>query len=106
MKAAFIDSVGPPENIRYADLPDPTPTGAQALVKIGAVNLNPVDTYLRAGTVAMPIPIPYIVGCDLAGEVVAVGPEAEAVSSARSCLGLEPRIARPSGDFRRICRGR
>jgi NADPH2:quinone reductase len=43
------------------------------LVKVAAVAVNPIDTYIRAGVVAMPIPKPYILGCDLAGTVERVG---------------------------------
>jgi NADPH2:quinone reductase len=44
------------------------------LVKVGAVAVNPVDTYIRAGAIVWPLPMPFIVGCDLAGTVEAVGP--------------------------------
>lgn len=77
MKAAYINQVGPPENIIYGDLPGPQPTGSQVLVKVGAVSVNPVDTYVRSGAIAFPLPMPFVVGCDLAGTVEAVGPEVE-----------------------------
>ena len=76
MQAAFIEQTGPPENIRYGELPTPRPTGAQVLVKVRAVDVNPIDTYIRSGAVAAPLPLPFIVGCDLAGVVEAVGPGA------------------------------
>ena len=44
------------------------------LVRVGPPSLNPIDTYIRSGTVAMPLPKPFIPGCDLAGTVEAVGP--------------------------------
>ena len=44
------------------------------LVRVEAAALNPIDIYIRAGTVAMPLPMPFITGCDLAGTVEAVGP--------------------------------
>jgi NADPH2:quinone reductase len=75
MKAAYITRTGPPEVIQYGELPTPAPTGSQVLVQVGAVSVNPIDTYIRAGMVPMPIPKPYILGCDLAGTVVQVGPE-------------------------------
>jgi len=75
MKAAYIEQTGPPEKIFYADLPTPEPTGTHVLVKVGAVAVNPVDTYIRAGLIEMELPRPFIVGCDLAGTVEAVGPE-------------------------------
>jgi len=77
MKAAYIEKTGSPKNITYGDLPKPEPQGEQVLVKVGAVSVNPVDTYIRAGTIEFDLPKPYILGCDLAGEVVAVGPEAK-----------------------------
>lgn len=76
MKAAFIQQTGPPENIQYGDLTQPTPQGKQVLVKVAAVAVNPIDTYLRSGAIAMQLPMPFIIGCDLAGVVEAVGPEA------------------------------
>lgn len=75
MKAAYIEQPGPPENIRYGDLPRPTPAGAQVLVKVAAVAVNPVDTYVRSGAIPLELPKPFIVGCDLAGTVEEVGPE-------------------------------
>ncbi len=74
MKAAFIHHPGPPENIVYGDLPRPEPQGSQVLVRVGAVAVNPVDTYVRSGAIAFPLPKPFIVGCDLAGTVEGVGP--------------------------------
>ncbi len=77
MKAAFIRETGAPDKIQYADLPDPTPTGSQVLVKVGAVSVNPIDTYIRNGAPYWELPMPFIIGCDLAGEVVALGPDAK-----------------------------
>jgi NADPH:quinone reductase len=75
MKAAYIERVGPPEVIQWGDLPEPVPTAKQVLVDVAAVAVNPIDTYIRAGAVSMNIPMPFIVGCDLAGTVRAVGAE-------------------------------
>lgn len=76
MKAAYIEQVGPPETIHYGEVPDPPdPTGSQVLVEVKAVAVNPVDTYIRSGLVPMKLPKRFIVGCDLAGVVRAVGPE-------------------------------
>ena len=73
MKAAYINQTGPPENIIYGDLPVPKPGPTQCLVKMGAVAVNPVDTYIRSGLVQMQLPLPFIVGCDLAGTVAEAG---------------------------------
>jgi NADPH2:quinone reductase len=69
MKAAYINQVGPPEVITYGDLPDPEPTAAQVLVRVKAVALNPIDTYVRGGLVKAELRFPFIIGADLAGVV-------------------------------------
>lgn len=77
MKAAFIQHTGPAESIQYGDLPDPRLKGNEVLVRVRAVAVNPIDTYIRSGAVAMPLPLPFIIGCDLAGVIEAVGPAAK-----------------------------
>ena len=72
MKAAYFEETGPPDVLRYGDLPKPEPRDRDVLVKVEAAALNPVDCYIRAGLVAMPLPKPFIPGCDLAGTVEAV----------------------------------
>lgn len=74
MKAAYITETGSPEVIRYGELPDPQPGPGQVLVRVKAVAVNPIDTYLRAGAIKMSLPQPFIVGCDLAGVVDQCGP--------------------------------
>ena len=76
MKAAYIEEPGAPDKIIYGDLPKPKPTESQVLVKVKAVAVNPVDTYVRAGLYATDLPKPFVIGCDLAGVVEAVGPAA------------------------------
>jgi NADPH:quinone reductase len=73
MKAAFIRTTGGPDKIQFGDLPKPLPKDGQVLVRVQAVSVNPIDTYIRSGAVAMPLPNPFIVGCDMAGVVEACG---------------------------------
>lgn len=73
MKCAFVTQPGAPETLTYGDQPDPVVGPSQVLVRIHASAINPIDTYIRAGSIPMPVTFPYIPGCDLAGEVVAVG---------------------------------
>lgn len=73
MKAAYIESTGGPEVIRYGDLPDPEPKAGEVRVKVSAVAVNPIDTYIRGGAVAMALPKPFIPGGDLAGMVDKLG---------------------------------
>jgi NADPH2:quinone reductase len=73
MKAAYINEIGPPGNITYGDLATPVPTPAQCLIKVGAVAVNPIDTYIRGGLVKASLPFPFVIGCDLAGTIVETG---------------------------------
>jgi NADPH2:quinone reductase len=74
MKAAYYRETGGPEVIQYGELPTPEPKEGEVLVQVAAASLNPIDTYIRAGTISMPRPDPYIPGCDLAGKIVKLGP--------------------------------
>jgi NADPH2:quinone reductase len=49
MKAAYFETTGGPEVIRYGDLPEPKPQAGEVLVRVKAVALNPIDTYIRSG---------------------------------------------------------
>jgi NADPH:quinone reductase len=75
MKASYITRTGPPESIVFGDLPSVQPGVSDCVVKVGAVAVNPIDTYIRSGLVPMPLSFPFVVGCDLAGTVVEVGPQ-------------------------------
>jgi NADPH:quinone reductase len=74
MRAAYIEHTGPPDVIQVGDLPTPEPKPGQVLVRVHAVALNPIDLYIRSGLVAMPMTLPYVIGCDLAGTVESIGP--------------------------------
>jgi len=73
MLAAYITETGAPSVIQYGALPKPKPGLGEVVVKVGAVAVNPIDTYIRAGMIAMPLRFPFVVGCDLAGTVESVG---------------------------------
>jgi len=73
MKAALINETGPPNVLQIGEIADPVPEPGQVLVRVTAVAVNPIDTYIRSGTVALPLEFPYIPGCDLAGTVEACG---------------------------------
>lgn len=73
MKAAFIERHGPPEAIHYGEVPKPTPSAGQVLVRMSAVTVNHVDTYIRRGSVPSPTPFPFVLGRDMTGVVEALG---------------------------------
>jgi NADPH2:quinone reductase len=99
MKAAYINQPGPPENIVVGELPKPTPAGNQVLIRVAAAALNPVDTYIRAGTIKMDIQLPFIVGCDLAGDVESSGPQAKLYKEGDRVWGSNQGLLGRQGTF-------
>jgi NADPH2:quinone reductase len=73
MKAAFFETTGTPDVIKFGELPTPEPKPGEVQVKVLAASINPIDTYVRAGAVNMPRPTPCVTGSDLAGVVTALG---------------------------------
>lgn len=73
MQAAYITETGGPELIQVGELPDPKPGAGEVLVRVQAASVNPIDTYIRGGLVPMELPMPFVIGSDLAGEVIEVG---------------------------------
>ncbi|MBM97539.1 MAG: quinone oxidoreductase [Planctomycetaceae bacterium] len=103
MKAAYIEQTGPPENIIYGDLPQPEPAGRQVLVRMKAVAVNPIDTYLRNGANYWEMPMPFIIGCDLAGEVVECGSEVTRFKKGDRVWGSNQGLLGRQGTFAEYC---
>src|SRR5262245_53937562 len=103
MKAAYIKQTGPPENIICGELPSPKPSSHQCLIKVGAVAVNPVDTYIRSGLIPMQLPLPFIVGCDLAGSVVEVGSDVKRFKPGERVWGTNQGLLGRQGTFAEYC---
>jgi NADPH:quinone reductase len=103
MKAVYIQQTGPADCIVYGDLPEPVPSGTEVLVRVRAVSVNPVDTYIRNGANYWPLPSPFIIGCDLAGEVVALGPNATRYRVGDRVWGTNQGLMGRQGTFAEFC---
>ena len=73
MKAVRFHEHGGLDVLRYEDAPEPKINPNEVLVKVKACALNHLDLWLRAGGRAWKLPMPHILGSDIAGEVVEVG---------------------------------
>lgn len=73
MRAAYIEQLGPAEDIRYGELPPPLPGPADVLVDVEVSTVNHVDTFVRSGAWRTPVEFPFVIGRDLVGAVAAVG---------------------------------
>jgi len=73
MKAVIFKEHGGPEVLEYADVSDPTIKANQVLVEVKACALNHLDIWARGGLPGIKIPLPHILGNDVAGVVREVG---------------------------------
>jgi NADPH:quinone reductase len=80
MKGLVVREFGPPEVMTLEDIPKPAPGQDQVLIRVHAVGVNPVDTYIRSGTYARKPRLPYVPGTDIGGVVEAMGAEVSRVA--------------------------
>src|SRR5580658_7257500 len=79
MKAIVVHQYGGPEVLKFEDYPDPVPGPGQVLVRVAAASVNPIDYKRRAGLTKdfYPLKFPGLIGVDMAGTVVKIGPGVE-----------------------------
>src|SRR5579862_9515792 len=79
MKAIVVHEYGGPEVLKFEEYPDPVPGRGEVLVRVAAASVNPIDDKRRAGltTDFYPMHFPGLIGGDMAGTVVRVGPGVE-----------------------------
>ena len=82
MKAVVVHQYGGPEVLKFEEYPDPVPGPGEALVRVAATSVNPIDYKRRAGLTKdfYPIQFPGLIGVDIAGTVVQIGPGVEGFS--------------------------
>lgn len=73
MKAVVFHQHGGPEVLEYTERPDPSINAAQVLIEVKACALNHLDVWARKGLPGIQIPLPHILGNDIAGIVRSVG---------------------------------
>src|ERR1051325_7762283 len=76
MKAIRVNEFGGPDVLRLEEVATPQPAPGEVLVRIHAIGVNPVETYIRAGKYARLPALPYTPGNDGAGVVERIGPDA------------------------------
>ena len=73
MKSIRVSEFGGPDVLKVETVNDPKPEAGQVLVRVHAVGVNPVETYIRAGQYGVLPDLPFTPGHDTAGVVEAVG---------------------------------
>ena len=93
MHVAEVTAFGGPEVLQLTERPDPAPGPDEVVVRIRAANVNPTDLGVRSGQARQRLPElqpPFVPGWDLAGEVTAVGSEANGFAPGDRVLGMIP----------------
>ena len=82
MKAIIVHQYGGPEVLKFEDYPDPVPGPGEVLVRVAAASVNPIDYKRRAGLTKdfYPLTFPGLIGVDVAGTAVKIGPGVEGFS--------------------------
>src|SRR5258707_3907835 len=75
MKTAVVRQQGGPDHLNFQpNFPDPKPGEGDVIVAVKASSLNYHDVFTRRGMPGIKVPMPAIMGLDVAGEVAEVGP--------------------------------
>lgn len=79
MKAIVVHQYGGPEVLKFEEYADPVAGLGEVLVRVAAASVNPIDYKRRAGLTKdfYPITFPGLIGVDLAGTVLKIGPGVE-----------------------------
>jgi NADPH:quinone reductase-like Zn-dependent oxidoreductase len=76
MKAMILNQYGKKNSVHIGEVPEPELCDDEVLVKVYAAGVNPLDSKIKNGEFKLILPyrLPLILGHDLAGVVVRVGP--------------------------------
>jgi NADPH:quinone reductase len=73
MRALICRRYGTPEDLELAERPDPVPGPGEILIGVHAAAANFADALLIANAYQVSLPLPFVPGSEMAGEVLAVG---------------------------------
>src|ERR1051325_2130875 len=102
MRAVVFKEHGGPEVLRYAEAPEPSIKANEVLVEVRACALNHLDVWARGGLPGIEIPLPHILGNDIAGVVRETGELVDWVKPGDEVL-LQPGVS--CGHCRECLRG-
>jgi alcohol dehydrogenase len=75
MRAVVLNQHGGLENLKYVtDFPDPRVIEGHVLIRVKATSFNYHDVFTVRGMPGIKVPLPMIIGLDMAGEILEAGP--------------------------------
>src|SRR3954452_8035885 len=87
MKAILCTRFGGPDDLAFADLPDPTPEQGEVVVTIKAAALNFFDTLIIAGKYQVKPPFPFSPASEFAGIIESIGASVTGLAPGDRVLG-------------------
>jgi len=94
MRAVVFREHGGPEKLDYTYVQRPVPGPHEVLVQVRACALNHLDIWTLRGMPGVKIPLPHIMGCDVAGEVFSKGSRVRGIAVGKRVVvspGILPR---------------
>lgn len=88
MKAARIHVFGGPEVINIENIPRPTPSASEVLIRVTAAGVGPWDALIREGKSKVSPPLPLTLGSDLSGNVEEWGPNVTGFQKGNEVYGV------------------
>src|SRR6266849_3455055 len=75
MRAVVLQQHGGLEQLKYtSDFPDPKVVEGHVVIQVKASSLNYHDVFTVRGMPGIKVPLPIIIGLDMAGEILEIGP--------------------------------
>jgi len=88
MKAILCSRFGGPDDLAYADIPDPAPAADEVVVAVKSAALNFFDTLIIAGKYQVKPPFPFSPASEFAGIVESVGADVKGFAAGDRVLGF------------------
>jgi NADPH2:quinone reductase len=99
MKAMILESHGDPNVLKLVDRNKPEPGPGQVLVRVRAASVNIVDVKVRQAGLGLAPKLPTILGCDMAGDIVAVGDGVTAYTEGQAVYGCVGGVGGVDGTY-------
>jgi NADPH:quinone reductase-like Zn-dependent oxidoreductase len=99
VKAFIVDRYGKKGQGRIGEMPDPELRENDVLVQVHSAGVNLLDSKVRSGEfkVILPYRLPLILGNDVAGVVVQVGPRVRRFKIGDKVYARPPQASHPTG---------
>ncbi|HEX6143133.1 MAG TPA: NADPH:quinone oxidoreductase family protein [Geminicoccaceae bacterium] len=90
MRAIVCRQLGGPEGLALEQLPPPTAGPGEVLIRVRAAGVNFADTLIVGGSYQIRPELPFVPGMEIAGEILALGPEVRELETGARVMATLP----------------